>query len=110
MLKTWCISVLLCSKLYATDSIWIEKYVSNKVDAALSPYSMSVCSSIKYYINNGTNDVPITSFKPGDKVLVLVNIPPIKTETNLLAMNVVGYINFFIPPVTPPVPNLKFLR
>lgn len=103
---------VLCSTMYGADSSWIGTYVTNKVEAFLSPYPSTICSSIRYYRIGEVNEILISTLKEGDRVMVLVDIPASNVETNMLnySVNIVGYTQFEIPRRTNQPPTVSSLK
>lgn len=88
----------------------VDRHATNEVNQALHPFTIEDCTEIRWYRNDNTNPVSPTELKPGDKVVVIVDISAAKlpAETNvILSDNIVGFIRVDIPtnPITPT--NLK---
>lgn len=102
---------VLCSTMYGADSNWIGAYVTNKVEALLSPHPSTVCSSIRYYRMGEVGEISISTIKEGDRIMVLVDIPASKIETNMTnSLNIVGYTQFEIPRLTNRPPTVSSLN
>ena len=108
MIKNFIYLTLLCGVFATAGEGWISSYVTNKMEARLSPYPLTICSSIKMYRNSETNVVAVSELNSGDKLLILFDIPrekmtnePSMTNTS---KNIVGYMLFTIPSSnTPPI-------
>lgn len=84
------------------------EYATDRVNAALSPYDITICDTVEWYRNTNNVAVSTSELQPGDAVVALLDIPYSKMTnepptTNKYSVNVVGYVRFNIPnPNNPP--------
>jgi len=82
----------------ATPSI--ELFITNRVNASLSPYTITNCSRIAYYPQNSTNEISISNVKSGELIVAIIEMPIVFPDPKY--NGVVGYIQIQIPSVSPP--------
>ena len=105
------IASFLILSAVVTNQQAIANYTTNRVNEALSPFTIEDCTSVRYFTTT-TNEVSLLELKPGDKVTALIDIPlstvePGNTNGILMGENIVGFINITIPEVVNNPPLLE---